>query len=587
MRSTIGLFLALATAGCFQSYTANRPDGRGRCMDGRPFERQCADDERCEVSGPAGTFPCRGTDCQDAERTACAFSDTVRDGSVADQPTGDVAIEDPRGCEGLIRRAPVPNETDADILFVIDNSSSMREEQASLSEEIPGLINALVTGRMGDREFAPVGSVRVGVVSTDMGTGGFGNVCPEPRVGDDGILQRGSGCAAPELPFLDFQPAGDPIRFASQVACRTNVGTEGCGFEQPLEAMLKALTPSTSSIAFRGADGRSVPGHADGPNQGFLRDGSLLVVVLLSDEDDCSAANPLLFNPDNRRIAPELNDPRLNLRCTSVLYGSDPDVLHPLSRYLEGLLALRAPKDIVFSAIVGVPARLSAELAGDEVDYGILLGDSSPDCTEGCRDPLMVERPQDAATGDPSLLVPSCDQTAAGRGVAYPPVRISRFARDLDEAGATSVVQSICQENFGPPLSLVIERIRDPSVPICFGEPLERGPSGGIACSVREELPAEAATRCADLIGRVPTGERTEDGGEICFVCQGLSASDDSIDEDPACVALNQAAWWYDDAQAFETCPRGEEFRIVFRADAPPVPGGEIVVECDAPRTCR
>ena len=53
----------------------------------------------------------------------------------------------------------------------------------------------------------------------------------------------------------------------------TWVGMTGCGFEQPLEAMVRALDD-----------------HPE--NAGFLRAGSLLAIWFYTDEDDCSAASP-------------------------------------------------------------------------------------------------------------------------------------------------------------------------------------------------------------------------------------------------------------------------------------------------------
>ena len=59
----------------------------------------------------------------------------------------------------------------------------------------------------------------------------------------------------------------------------------GCGYEQPLEAALKALWPATdTSVEFLYGEG-----HGAGTNAGFLRDDSLLIVVVITDEDDCSA----------------------------------------------------------------------------------------------------------------------------------------------------------------------------------------------------------------------------------------------------------------------------------------------------------
>ena len=95
---------------------------------------------------------------------------------------------------GVVRKVKVSNVDKVDLLFMVDNSNSMAEEQASLSEQFPNLVRTLasgeltVTNAMGEttvETFPPVKSLRVGVVSSDMGTGGFTvPTCLEPGFGD-------------------------------------------------------------------------------------------------------------------------------------------------------------------------------------------------------------------------------------------------------------------------------------------------------------------------------------------------------------------------------------------------------------------
>src|SRR5262245_27685125 len=67
----------------------------------------------------------------------------------------------------------------ADVLFVVDNSGSMRQEQAALREQFPRLIEALTTGRKRNGEsFSAVKDMHLGVVSTDMGLSGIANNFP-------------------------------------------------------------------------------------------------------------------------------------------------------------------------------------------------------------------------------------------------------------------------------------------------------------------------------------------------------------------------------------------------------------------------
>ena len=71
----------------------------------------------------------------------------------------------------------------------------------------------------------------------------------------------------------------------------SRLGTEGCGFEQQLESMLKALTPSDSSIRFE----MNTAGQGDRANAGFVRPDSLLAIIVVTDEDDGSTIDPQLY----------------------------------------------------------------------------------------------------------------------------------------------------------------------------------------------------------------------------------------------------------------------------------------------------
>jgi hypothetical protein len=253
------------------------------------------------------------------------------------------------------------------------------------------------------------------VITSDMGTGGFSvPTCSEPNFGDDGILRTTGntsvpGCSATYPSFLSFSTGDDASAFATDVACVAVVGTGGCGFEQPLEAILKA-----TSVGSGFSMGTS--GHADGANAGFLRPGAQLTIVALTDEEDCSASDPELFNPTTSEYPGDLN-----LRCFEY-----PEAVHPVSRYVDGLLATRNPAQVSFVAIAGIPP----ETAG--TDYAAIL--THPDMQERI-DPSM-----------PTRLAPSCN--VPGRGFAFPPRRIVTLARDLTALGARASAQSICQDDL-------------------------------------------------------------------------------------------------------------------------------------------
>ncbi len=340
-----------------------------------------------------------------------------------------------------------------DVLFLVDDSSSMGEEQASLTDEIPRMTRALATGDLdgdGVQDFPAVADLHVGVVSSDMGSGGFmvptcGNGGGSYTFGDDGLLRTAAdpstGCAPSYPPFQTYDasdPTADPDALAHDVACVASLGTSGCGFEQQLESPLKALTPSTSAVTF----GMGTHGHGDTDNAGFLRDDSMLAVILLTDEDACTPSDPEIFDPN---VSNPTYPGDLNLRC--FMY---PDAIQPVSRYVDGLLALRgSPNDVIFAAITGVPADLVADPTS--IDYDAVLAD-----------PRMQDR-LDPAT--PTQLIPSCN--VAGRGTAYPPRRIVGVAKGIEDAGGTGIVQSIRQSDFTPAIDAILRRVADRVSGIC------------------------------------------------------------------------------------------------------------------------
>ena len=94
---------------------------------------------------------------------------------------------------GVVEKVRVTSVDKVDLLFMMDNSNSMQEEQASLAEQLPRLIQVLASGDQdgdGIEDFPPVKSLQVGVITSDMGTGGFSvPTCSDSNFGDDGKLR--------------------------------------------------------------------------------------------------------------------------------------------------------------------------------------------------------------------------------------------------------------------------------------------------------------------------------------------------------------------------------------------------------------
>ena len=191
-------------------------------------------------------------------------------------PDRELAKLDPSADRAETKEIPVTLNDNVDILFVVDNSGSMKEEQSSLAANFPRFIQKLATLPNG------LPSVHIGVVSTDVGTGAttLGSCSGD---GDDGHLQT-NGCGGISGAYLsdlatagggrDRNYSGD---LGQQFACAAQLGIGGCGAEQPLESMRRALDPARNT------------------NPGFLRDNAYLAVVIISDEDDCSTSDRAMF----------------------------------------------------------------------------------------------------------------------------------------------------------------------------------------------------------------------------------------------------------------------------------------------------
>ena len=363
-----------------------------------------------------------------------------------------------------------------DLLFVIDDSGSMREEQTAVIQELPDLVRVLTSGDLdgdGTQDFLPIEDLRVAVISTNMGTSGFPS---EPArhdcrtndgFGQDGILTTDlptprctaktaehrcpfsaceggqctlpEGCAASYDPYLTLASDDNAEDFLQDVTCKVRLGTTGCGLEQQLEASLKALMPANCDEPYCDFVGSSREHDSPGANAGFLRADSVLAVVLVTDEDDCSVENPAIT--DDAWVETHPKDGisgHVNLRCVEYAEELWP-VVTPSGapeRYAPGLLSLRTdPKDLVFAAIAGFPGDLvEPEDANPlNVDYEALLAGEA-----------MEERLGVDPSDRPYKLLPSC--TGGEDAEAYPPRRIGTVAKQLHEAGAGAVVASICED---------------------------------------------------------------------------------------------------------------------------------------------
>jgi hypothetical protein len=439
--------------------------------------------------------------------------------------------------------------TAVDILVVVDNSGSMAAEQAMLRDAFPNLIRRILTGTddAGNPVHEPVRDLHIGVVSTDMGVGGYSVTTCEgnPMSGDDGILQHtphGTGCAASYPSFLSYviDSTADPDlaqveQVASDFGCIAVLGTNGCGFEQQLQAAYQALVT------------HSVPG---GANAGFLRGNSILAVLFVSDEEDCSAEDTTLFDVSSYPYG-------LNLGC---YYQATK--LYPVEHYISAFRDLKDnPDNLVFGFIVGVPP-------GERACNG--RGSEIGNCLDH---PAM----QETVRADGELLEyvckypPDCqppDPPNVGNCIseAYPGRRYIQLAQEL---GDSAVVQSICTDSFIPAVSALTEKLREVITSRTFNRPIgmDKDPADACRClapcTVIETL--SNMDLCPDYDGDGRPNIRDADGDTIgdvevdaaglqhsqCEIPQaGSILSDCSLGcDDPLAVMAKDPTtpgWWYD-----------------------------------------
>jgi hypothetical protein len=414
-----------------------------------------------------------------------------------------------------------------DLLFVIDDSVSMQSERVHLVTEIPRLVNVLASGdRDGDgvRDFEPAESLHVGIVTTDVGGGTSG--LAHCGMGTHGVLDRRSstaaGCGAPPSSgIFDFRSErDDSVAFASDVGCTASAPLDGCGVEQPLEAALRALSLSAPTTWTRAGYepptfGDGSLGNGDGANAGFLRPDSMLAIVVITNEDDCSVSD---IDGELAGLSASEEDPACG--------GAG---LLPLERFVEGLVGLRSQASLLSFAVVGgVPISLIEAGA----NYDAILDD---EVMQPMLDPSR-----------PGHLLASC--TSESGREATPPLRLVQVAEALDRLGSRTTVQSVCAE----PLTRVADPLIEALAPTlvarnCLPRPLSPDDDGRVACEVDVMLAPPTSdgriTHCIEIEGATrltdigtswssPSADR-----EVCRVPQ-LSRAE---------VAAEQVGWFYDD----------------------------------------
>ncbi len=169
-----------------------------------------------------------------------------------------------------------PNATDGgegcakvDLLFVVDNSVSMFQEQANLIANFPTFSGQIQT------QLADVDSYHLMVTSTDD----YQDLGYDRTINDDdgacqvigaSITKSAAGVCAPYAEGQRYMTTQDDLD--ARFACAADLGTGGSMHEKVGDAMVAAVSPALNG--------------AGGCQEGFLRSDALLIIVILTDEDD-------------------------------------------------------------------------------------------------------------------------------------------------------------------------------------------------------------------------------------------------------------------------------------------------------------
>jgi hypothetical protein len=372
-----------------------------------------------------------------ATLAACSSSSNVPhgpDGGTARDAADASEAADAGASEAPLSSMAFPHQMirDVDLLFVVDDAPGMAALQQTVRAALPAFTDSL--------KDLPAGypSLHVAVVSADLGAGADPMPADCNAGGDRGVfwtVPRGP-CAATGLPdgqaYFSIESGGGQTNFApalglsDALACVWPRVDAGCPFPHPFAAALRAL----------GADGAPAPPE----NAGFLRAGAFLAIVLVTNQDDCSAPpDTQIFDPSSM-FAADAFGPLTSFRCArfGLTCGGAP-VPDNVAGALTGCA----------SAEDGILLRVSdavAALKSLKSDPNMILVAS----ISGPPQPFAVELDPPGLTNDPSpwpSLAPSC-QTANGVISARPGVRVEQWVYAF---GHNGVLASACDD---PPTSL-------------------------------------------------------------------------------------------------------------------------------------
>jgi hypothetical protein len=493
---------------------------------------------------------------------------------------------------------------EVDLLFVIDNTGSIAEEQARLTKAIAALIAPLEDGNV-------KADYRIGVTTTDSGNPRCPSAMTTPEGGNlvlSSCLDRVDAgeftfnsedfsvactdfCAKrdSDLQVLPTSTAVDPQKvprkwiersggtanvtgadLVEALQCYLPQGVAGCGFESHLESMYLALAGAQSPQSKN--------------NFGFLRDQAQLAVVIVSDETDCSyapahkdvfTANKVFWNDPDVDVAPtSAMCWRAGVQCTggAGIYSechaenfddqgdpgaSDSDaVLQSVGKYIDFVKSIEANKQkldekqrVKVSLLTGVPDGY--ETFDKEIAYADLPPNEDFQLNFGIGPGCVL--------GDPNLPEAS----------AVPPVREREFAEAFADSQQRRLY-SLCQDSYSAALQTISKEIADAMgaacMPNCVRDVDPQTPVVDANCELREtDIMGDETVipKCVEVNGvwTVP------DGANLCYAQLIDKTGSETVSkiDDMSAACLSE----------------GFNLEFGFVRTQPPAPGATIQASCE------
>jgi hypothetical protein len=167
-----------------------------------------------------------------------------------------------------------------DVLFVLDDTVSMAEKASLVNEAVPAMVGRLASTQA-------TRDVHVGFISSSLGSFG-GDIC----AGDPANSVGEKNDHAHLLGFLDWAPGATSLAVTNAKNATAAFEYDGCGMEAPLEAWYRFLVdpePPAEIVVEAGvARAEGIDEVLLAQRRDFLRPDSFLVIVMLTDENDCS-----------------------------------------------------------------------------------------------------------------------------------------------------------------------------------------------------------------------------------------------------------------------------------------------------------